>query len=120
MRPQSITVLCILLFLVGSSMAIRSIAQLFLAPGFLSFFMLIISVIGLYCYYGLWNMKRWCIPLFYSVWGAIALPMLIEIGSLSMIMLLRTSYLVAVMVIFTLVVFPHKDKLSSGLVWPLN
>jgi len=120
MRPQSITILSILLFVIGISLAVRSLGQFFMAPSFYTFLMLIISFIGLYCYYGLWNMKRWCIPLFFLVWGFILLPMLMGGDKLSMIMLMRLLYLISVMGVFLIVVLPHRNRLSSGLVWPLK
>lgn len=117
MRPQSITILCILLFVIGTSLTIRSIGQFVLVPGIYTFFMLIISLLGLYCYYGLWNMKRWSLSLFFIVWAAIGLPMLTGSEQLSTIMRLRSLYLIGVVVAFVLVVFPHRSKLSGGAIW---
>ena len=120
MRPQSITILCAILFVIGFSLAIRSIGQFVLVPSFYTFFTLIISIIGLYCYYGLWNMKRWCVYLFFIVWGLLSLTMFLGIDEFTTITIMRSLYLVSVMVIFAVVVLPHKNKLSGGLVWPLN
>lgn len=120
MRPQSITILCVMLFLIGISLAFRSIGQFILAPGFYTFFMLIVSAAGLYCYYGLWNMKRWSIPLFFLVWGIITVPFFLGGDAFSTIILIRALYLMAIIVIFSVVVLPHRNKFSNGLVWPLE
>jgi len=120
MRTQSITFFCAILFVIGFSQAIRSIGQFFLAPGLYSFFMLIISFIGLYCYYGLWNMKRWCIPLFFAVWGCLLLILLLGGGQFTTIIYLRLLYLVVVIIAFIAVVLPHRGKLSGAWLWPLK
>ncbi len=120
MRPQSITILCILLFVIGVSLTIRSIGQVILAPGIYTISMLIVSIVGLYCYYALWHMKRCSIPLFFLVWGAIALPMYMTSGAFTTIVLMRSLYLIGVVTAFVLVVLPHKSQLSSGLAWPLK
>ncbi len=117
MRPQSITILCVLLFVIGISLAIRSIGQFVLVPGLYTFFMLLVSLVGLYSYYGLWIMKRWCIPVFFVVWCIIALPLFFGGDGFSTVMLLRSLYLVAMLVIFMIVVLPHKNKLSKGSIW---
>lgn len=120
MRPQSITILCVMLFLIGASLTFRSIGQFFVAPGFYTFFMVILSFVGLYCYYGLWNMKRWSIHLFFVVWGLIVLPFFFGGDKFSTITLLRSLYLLAIISIFSIIVLPQKDKFSSGQVWPLK
>ncbi len=117
MRPQSITILCVLLFVIGTSLAVRSIGQIMLLPGISSFFMLIISFLGLYCYYGLWNMKRWSIGLFFVVWAALALPTLMELDGFSTILLMRSLYLLGMLAAFIGVVLPHSDKFTSGPMW---
>ncbi len=117
MRPQSITILCILLFVIGVSLALRSIGQFVLAPGMYSFFMLLVSLLGLYSYYGLWIMKRWSIPVFLLTWSLITLPALISNDGFSTVMLLRIAYLVGMLVVFMIVVLPHTNKLTQGAVW---
>ncbi len=117
MRPQSITILCILFFVIGASLALRSIGQFVLVPGFYTFSMLIVSLLGLYGYYGLWIMKRWCIPVFFLVWCFISLPMLFGSDGFSTVMILRAMYLVGMLAVFIIVVLPHRNKLSSGSVW---
>ncbi len=120
MRPQSITILCVILFLIGFSLAFRSIGQFILSPGLYTFFMLIVSVAGLYCYYGLWNMKRWSIPLFFLVWGIITIPFFLGGDQFSTVTLIRSLYLVAVIAIFSIIVWPQRHNFSDGLVWPLE
>ena len=117
MRPQSITILCILLFVIGASLLLRSIGQFFLVPGYYSFFMLLISLLGLYGYYGLWIMKHWSIPVFILVWSAIFFPMVLGPVPFSRIMLLRYLYIAGVVAAFMIVVLPHRDKLSKGPIW---
>jgi len=117
MRPQTITVLCIALFGIGISLTVRSLAQFIITPGFYTFFMLIISMLGVYCYYGLWTMKRQCIPLFFLVWIAIPLPMLFGFGELTTITVIRSSYFVIILAIFSIVVLPHRNKFSEGPIW---
>ncbi len=117
MRPQSITILCVLLFVIGTSLTVRSIGQVILLPGFSSILMLIVSILGLYCYYGLWNMKRWSIGLFFVVWAVLAVPTLLEMDGFSTILLMRSLYLLGMLAAFIGVVLPHSDKFTSGPMW---
>ena len=120
MRPQSITVLCILLFVIGASLTVRSLGQIFLVPGLYSFFMLTISLLGLYCYYGLWHMQRWCIPVFFLVWGAISTPVLLELNESSTIILMRSMYVIGILIAFVVVVLPHRKEMSRGPIWQVK
>jgi len=117
MRPLTITVLCIVLFGIGISLAIRSLSTFFMSPGFYTFFMIILSFAGIYCYFGLWNMKRWCIPLFFCIWIIIPFPMFMGSDSYSTITMLRILYFIALLTVFAVVVLPHKDKFQKGSIW---
>ncbi len=117
MRPLSVTVMCILLFGVGISLTLRSIAQLFLYPGIYTFLMIGVSILGLYCYYGLWKMKSWSIPLFYLLWIIIPLPMFLGFEGQSVIVVIRESYFVALLIIFSIVVLPHRSKFHKASIW---
>jgi len=117
MRPLPITVLCVMLFGIGISLTIRSLTLFFISPGLYTFFMIILSIAGLYCYYGLWHMKRWCISLFFCIWIIIPFPLFMGLDSYSTISLLRILYFVALLTIFAVVVLPHKDKFQKGSIW---
>jgi len=117
MRPLSITALCIILFGIGISLFFRSLSQLFISPGFFTFVMLIVSLISLYCYYGLWKMKNWSIPLFYAVWVFIPLPLFLGFEGASTITLIRSIYFVALLIVYSIVVLPHKGKFSQSSFW---
>ncbi len=116
-RPPSISVVCILFFVIGTSLAVRSIGQFVVVPGLYTFLMLVNSLLGLYAYWGLWNMKRWSIPLFLVVWAFIAAPIFLTHGGLSTISLLRSLYVFALVAIFSVVVLPHRSKMSPDQVW---
>lgn len=117
MRPQSITIVCIILTVVGVSLAARSIGQFVILPGFYSLLMLVISLLGLYSYYGLWKMKRWCIPLFYIVWGFISASLVFGTEEFSRVVIMRSLYLVAVILIFTVIVLPYRHSMTKGSIW---
>jgi hypothetical protein len=116
-RPPSISVVCILFFVIGTSLAVRSIGQFVVAPGLYTFLMLANSLLGLYAYWGLWNMRRWCIPLFIVVWVFIGAPIFLTHEGMSTISLLRSLYVFALVAIFVVVVLPHRSKMSPGQVW---
>ncbi|BCG65241.1 MAG: hypothetical protein methR_P3066 [Methyloprofundus sp.] len=117
MRPLSITTLCIILFGIGISLFIRSISQLFLFPSVYTFVMLAISLSGLYCYYGLWNMKTWSIPLFYAIWTIIPLPILMGFEGHSVTTIIRVTYFGVLLIVFSIIVLPHKGKFIKSSLW---
>ncbi len=117
MRPQTITILCVVLFLMGGTLFLRSATIFFMNPGIYTFLILIASIIALYCYYGLWYMKKWSIGLFYVIWIFIPLPLFMGAEGFSLISILRGLYFVALLVVFFLVVTPHKDKFKEESIW---
>jgi|AP82_1055514.scaffolds.fasta_scaffold109995_1 uncharacterized membrane protein (DUF2068 family) len=116
-RPPSISVVGILFFVIGTSLAVRSIGQFVVVPGLYTFLMLVNSLLGLYAYWGLWNMKRWSIPLFLVVWAFIAVPIFLTHEGMSTISLLRSLYVFLLVTIFVVVVLPHRSRMSPGRVW---
>lgn len=117
MRPQSITVLCVLLFAMGASLSVRFVVQFAVAPNFFSFLLLVICLVALYTYYGLWNMRQWSILLFLCVWGSLLVLLLFIAPEITLILMMRAFYIVCIILVFLIVVLPHRDKFSSGPVW---
>ena len=114
MRTQPITILCAILFVIGASMTIRHLFQFLFTAELGSFLMLLLSLIALFSYYGLWRMRRWSIIAIPIIWGIIILVTLFSARQITTIVELRTAVPIAIIIIFFIVVLPSLKRFSGG------
>lgn len=110
MRTQPLTVLCIVLFVIGASMAIRFLFQFMFDPTFGALVMLVLSLAALVSYYGLWRMRRWSIFAIPILWGIIFLLTLFSSREITTIVQLRSLYPIGIILVFLVVVLPNLKR----------
>jgi hypothetical protein len=114
MRTQPITILCVVLFVIGASMAIRFLFQFLLSADLGSFLMLVLSLIALFSYYGLWRMRRWSLMAIPVIWGIILLVTLFSAREMTTIIQLRSLYPIGIILVFLIVVSPSLKRFSGN------
>lgn len=114
MRTQPITILCVVLFVIGASMTMRFLFQFLFSADIGSFLMLLLSLIALFSYYGLWRMRRWSVMAIPIIWGIILLLTLFSAREMTTIMQLRSLYPLGIILIFLVVVLPSLKRFSRG------
>lgn len=113
-RPNPITVLCVVLFVIGISQFVGSVMIFGFAPRFLSLVSILINALALYAYYGLWKMRRWSILGVLGVWGFNFLFSWLMPMHGGLPQQIRTGVTMVVLVIFLIVVLPHWNKMKEG------
>jgi len=114
MRTQPITILCVVLFVIGASMTLRHLFQFLFTAELGPFLMLVLSLIALFSYYGLWRMRRWSVMAIPIIWGIILSLTLFSAREMTTIMQLRSLYPIGIILIFLVVVLPSLKRFSGG------
>lgn len=114
MRPSSITVLCVVLFVIGGSQLIGSVIIVWTALGLLSVAAVIINVVALYAYYGLWQMRMWNVVAFMLIWIFNLLLLSLTSIHITAVEQIRGWVIMLVIAVYLAAVLPHWKKLSNS------
>lgn len=113
-RPNPITVLCVVLFVIGLSQFVGSVMIFIFTLRFMSLLSILINGFALYAYYGLWRMRRWSILGVLGVWAFNFLFSWLMPMHGGLPQQIRTGVTIIVLVIFVVVVLPHWNKMKGS------
>ena len=113
MRPTSITILCIILFVIGFSQLTGSLIIAVAAPNFPSMVAVTINSIAVYAYYGLWQMQKWSVIAFLVIWIFYFVSLSFSPIQGTAVGLFRGWVIILVTGIYLFFVLPHWNKFSN-------